>query len=296
MRIGGARVGQVSKIEPKRRPDGTAYAQVTLKLDKEIEPLPADSTVLVRPRSTLGLKYLQVVPGQRPGRLQGRRHDPDPPGAARGRGDRRLLQHVRRQGARGLAELARRHRHRVRGPRPRPEHGDRPAAAAARRPRAGREEPREPAHAARTASSRRSPTRPARWLPVAEEQASLFVNLDTTFTALASIARPFLQESISEGPPSEEVAIREFPRQRPFLRTTPPSSTSCSPAWPRSRTRRRSWPTPSRRAPRSCPRRRRSTASWPTASTRWRPSPRTRMVQRRRGPAHAACPPRSTRR
>ena len=46
----------------------------------------------------------------------------------------------------------------------------------------------------------------------------MFVNLDTTFTALASIARPFLQESISEGPPSEEVAIREFPKQRPFLR------------------------------------------------------------------------------
>ena len=53
---------------------------------------------------------------------------------------------------------------------------------------------------------------------MAEQQASMFVNLDTTFTALASIARPFLQESISEGPPSEEVAIREFPKQRPFLR------------------------------------------------------------------------------
>ena len=44
------------------------------------------------------------------------------------------------------------------------------------------------------------------------------MNLDITFTALASIARPFLQETISEGPPSEEVAIREFPLQRPFLR------------------------------------------------------------------------------
>ena len=54
--------------------------------------------------------------------------------------------------------------------------------------------------------------------PVAEEQASLFVNLDTSFTALASVARPFLQETISEGPISEEVAIRDFPRQRPFIR------------------------------------------------------------------------------
>ena len=54
--------------------------------------------------------------------------------------------------------------------------------------------------------------------PVAEQQAELFVNLDVTFTALASIARPYLQETISEGPPSEEVAIRDFPLQRPFLR------------------------------------------------------------------------------
>jgi hypothetical protein len=54
--------------------------------------------------------------------------------------------------------------------------------------------------------------------PVAEQQAELFVNLDVTFTALAQIARPYLQETISEGPPTEEVAIREFPLQRPFLR------------------------------------------------------------------------------
>ena len=53
---------------------------------------------------------------------------------------------------------------------------------------------------------------------MAEEQAALFVNLDITFTALAGIARPYLQETISEGPPSEQVAIEDFPKQRPFLR------------------------------------------------------------------------------
>ena len=35
-----------------------------MKLDKEIEPLPADSTLLVRPRSSLGLKYVELTPGQ----------------------------------------------------------------------------------------------------------------------------------------------------------------------------------------------------------------------------------------
>ena len=54
--------------------------------------------------------------------------------------------------------------------------------------------------------------------PVAEQQADLFANLDTTFTALSSVARPYLQETISEGPLTEEVAIRDFPLQRPFLR------------------------------------------------------------------------------
>src|SRR5215207_1844138 len=54
VRIGGARVGLISEIEPLRRDDGSTYAQVTMKLDKELEPLPADSTLLVRPRSSLG--------------------------------------------------------------------------------------------------------------------------------------------------------------------------------------------------------------------------------------------------
>jgi hypothetical protein len=54
--------------------------------------------------------------------------------------------------------------------------------------------------------------------PVAEEQGALFVNLDISFTALSTIARPFLQETISEGPRAEEVAIRDFPLQRPFIR------------------------------------------------------------------------------
>ena len=38
--------------------------------------------------------------------------------------------------------------------------------------------------------------------PVAEEQAALFVNLDTTFTALAQVARPYIQETII-GEPAE---------------------------------------------------------------------------------------------
>ena len=53
--------------------------------------------------------------------------------------------------------------------------------------------------------------------PAAETQAALFGNLDTTFRALANVARPFLQDSISGGPPALDEAIKDFPQQRPFL-------------------------------------------------------------------------------
>ncbi|MBA3264534.1 MAG: MCE family protein [Thermoleophilaceae bacterium] len=217
VRIGGARVGQISKIEAKRRKDGSTYAQITMKLDKEIEPLRADTTLLVRPRSAIGLKYVQLSPGRgqqdlesgavipvrqaRPevvelddlfnmfdekARVGSRNSINGYGGGLAGRGD---------DLNRAIAALV-------------PLLRDlEPVASnlAARETQLGRLF-RELSDAASEAA------------PVAEVQAALFVNLDTTFTALASIARPYLQETISEGPPSEELAIREFPFQGKFLR------------------------------------------------------------------------------
>ena len=45
----------------------------------------------------------------------------------------------------------------------------------------------------------------------------MFVALDTTFTSLASVARPFIQETISESPPTLDVGTETLPRIRPFL-------------------------------------------------------------------------------
>ncbi len=64
VRSGGFRVGVVSAMEPVRLPGGTVGAQVTLKLDRKLGAIPADSQVTVRPRSALGLKYVELDRGR----------------------------------------------------------------------------------------------------------------------------------------------------------------------------------------------------------------------------------------
>jgi virulence factor Mce-like protein len=63
VRVGGFRVGLVEDIRPTVV-DGRSVALMKMKLDKVIEPLAADSKVRVRPRSALGLRYVQIDPGR----------------------------------------------------------------------------------------------------------------------------------------------------------------------------------------------------------------------------------------
>ena len=63
VRVGGVRVGVVESIKPVAEDDGTFAAALEMKLDKSVEPLPEDSTVIIRSRSALGLKYVQIVRG-----------------------------------------------------------------------------------------------------------------------------------------------------------------------------------------------------------------------------------------
>ena len=67
VRVGGFRVGVVEDIEPgTAMVDGErrSIAVAHLSLDKKIEPLARDSRVRVRPRSALGLKYVEIEPGK----------------------------------------------------------------------------------------------------------------------------------------------------------------------------------------------------------------------------------------
>ena len=72
VRIGGFRVGSVDKIKPKLVRDGgqtRSVAVISMKLDKTAEPLAKDSTIKVRPRSALGLKYVELTPGKGKGKF-----------------------------------------------------------------------------------------------------------------------------------------------------------------------------------------------------------------------------------
>src|SRR5918996_1654250 len=66
VRAGGFRVGIVEEITSvRKRVNGEvrSIAQLDLELDSQIEPLSVDSEIGVRPRSALGLKYIELVPG-----------------------------------------------------------------------------------------------------------------------------------------------------------------------------------------------------------------------------------------
>jgi ABC-type transporter Mla subunit MlaD len=64
VRIRGRRAGIVTGIEPRITRAGRPYARLALRLEQSVDELPVDTTARVRPRSMLGLKYLELTPGR----------------------------------------------------------------------------------------------------------------------------------------------------------------------------------------------------------------------------------------
>jgi ABC-type transporter Mla subunit MlaD len=194
-------------------------AQLTLKLETTVKPLPVDSTVLIRPRSALGLKYVEITKGT----------------SSRGFEDGATVP--------------------LRNARPEPVEIDQVIGTFDDKTRAAAQSNLTEfgnAFAGRGADINRAveqlnplltnlvpvmqnlsdPRTQLRRLvgalgrtaqivaPSAVTQAELFGNLDVTFRALANVARPFLQDSITGGPPALDQAIKDFPQQRPFLANT----------------------------------------------------------------------------
>jgi len=219
VRIGGTRVGAVDTITTRRRKDGSSVAVIGMKLERAVDPLPKDSTIIIRPKSALGLKYVEITRGtSKDGYTDG---DTIPVSASKPTevefdefvnmfdDDTRPAMQANLRGF-GDAFAGRGSSINVAlGVLPALLRDIQPVARNLSDPRTGLKTFfNELGDAARIVA------------PAAETQASLFVNLDRTFTALNEVARPYIQESITEGRPALDAAIRSFPVQRPFLRNT----------------------------------------------------------------------------
>ncbi len=219
VRVGGTRVGILDSIEPLPLPNGRTVARLGLKLETRVKPLPVDSKVLVRPRSALGLKYVEISLGDSTtGFAEGATIplknatllpvDIDEffnMFTAKTRVGIRGVEVGIGDGLAGRGEDLNSAIHTLP-----------PMLRTATKVFANIANPKTEfdrlfASLARTV---------AIVAPVAQVQADLFANLDTTFIALASVASPFLEETISKGPDGLQTATDDFPKIRPLLRNT----------------------------------------------------------------------------
>jgi virulence factor Mce-like protein len=241
VRIGGQRVGQITDITPEVTSDApcpgdptrhctSQVAKVDMDLNQDLDPLPEDSTVVVRARSALGLKYLQINRGDssqgfKPGStmpLAAARPEPveidqvfnmfDSP--TRTAIQSNLLEFGNALAGRGV---------------------DLNEAIGQFKPLVERLTPvmrniADPNTGLSNFVSSLSATA-AEVAPVAEIQGHLFADLDTTFAAFARVSRPFIQESISRSPAAEDATIRTTPTIRPFLANTGKLFTELTPGF-----------------------------------------------------------------
>lgn len=216
--MGGARIGLVQTVTPTRLPDGRPIALLTLQLQNSIKPLPVDSTFTVRLKGAIGLKYLEVTLGHAnrgwpqnavvPLRQESTEVDFDqvlsmfnPP--TRIGVQRSTIGFAEALAGRGM---------------------DINNAIGAFLPLLRDLRP----VAANLASPgtdlggffRSLESFTGSLTPVATAQGQLFANLDTTFRALASVAVPSLQDTISDTPPMFDATIANAPIIRPFLTDT----------------------------------------------------------------------------
>jgi phospholipid/cholesterol/gamma-HCH transport system substrate-binding protein len=216
VRIGGSRVGVVSAVKPVQIGNGAVAAELDLQLDKSAEPIPANSTIIIRPKSPLGLKYLQIVPGNSSRGLK--EGETIPLSAARpepvdidqffdmfNKPTRTAIQ--RNQAGFGDAFAGR--------------GAQLNAAFGSLRLLVEHAQP-----VLRTIVApgtrfgefwRALEELSATVAPVAETQASMFVALDRTFAAFARVSRPYIQETIVKGPPTLDAVNADLPQLRPFF-------------------------------------------------------------------------------
>lgn len=219
VRIGGSRVGVIKSVQPVQLDNGGVAAELDLSLDKSAEPIPANSTMIIRPKSPLGLKYLQIVPGDSSQGLDA--GETIPISAARPEPvdidqffsmfDEPTRKAIQRNNAGFGNAFA------GRGPQINSAFGALRSLA----------ENGQPVLRSLVAPGtdfggfwEALEALSATVAPLAETQASMFVALDRTFAAFARVSRPFIQETIVKGAPTLESVTADLPALRPFFRDT----------------------------------------------------------------------------
>ena len=215
---GGSLVGVVDSIEATRTSIGAPIALLNLKLNKSIEPLPVDSTFTVRLKAAIGLKYLAVAPGSSRVTWADGATVPVTQTSATTDLDQVLGMFDPATRA-GVAATTIGFSNALAG-----RGGDINDAIGAFLPLVTNLEP-----VARNLASPKTNLGgffrglgavSAAVAPVAQTQANLYINLDTTFRALAGVAVPYLQEWISQTPPTFSTVIADSPKLQSFLTDT----------------------------------------------------------------------------
>jgi ABC-type transporter Mla subunit MlaD len=216
--MGGALVGLVTTAEPTRDAQGNPVATLNLSLQKSIEPLSVDSTFIIRLKGAIGLKYLDVTPGHSRQTWPSGATVPDTHSGADVDLDQ-VLSMFNPPTRKGVASATTGFSDALTG------------RGANINDAIGAFVPllTDLGPVMQNLGSSKTDIGgffhgleqfSAAVAPVAQTQATLYTNLDTTFRALAGVAVPYLQRWISETPPTFQTVITDSPREQAFVKDT----------------------------------------------------------------------------
>ncbi len=217
IRSGGYRVGIVTDMAPVRKPDGRVVAEITMKLDDSFGEVPTDSSIRVRARSALGLKYVELTRGKASTMVESGGSLPD--GQATASTDIDTVYDTFDEPTRTASQENLQ------------EFGNALTGRGGDLNRTIRELPELFGHLSPVARNLSAePTQLSRFFdeladaarivaPVSKTQARVFTTMATTFDAIGRNPKA-LQDTIAKGPDTLKVATSSLITQRPFLRNT----------------------------------------------------------------------------
>src|ERR1700677_2330167 len=198
VRIAGTRVGIVSSLSPHEDPaTGRVTAIADLKLEKKVDPLPADTKAIVQSVSAVGLKYLELEKGSSSRTLKAGATIP-------GSQTRTAIQQNTINFGDGLAERGLGLNNTIATLRPLVTNAT-PVLHNLASPQTG-------LHELWIALDRGA----SQTAPGAQANANVFSYLDTFFTAFAGVA-PSLERTIEGGPAALEQATYSLPHEAPWV-------------------------------------------------------------------------------